>query len=85
MVTGGSLEPQEHWGVKTSLSDEGMGDDGSVTGDVPLGRASAILSPDWKEGNHSFSALQTPSHLFQGGEPLNVHSLWDLLRLLPGH
>lgn len=85
MVAGRSLEPQEHWRVKTSFSDEGMRDEGSITGAVPLGRISVILSPNWKEGNHSFSALQTLSHLFQGGESLSVHSLWDLLRLLPGH
>lgn len=32
MVAGRSLEPQEHWRVKTGLGDEGMGEDGSVTG-----------------------------------------------------
>lgn len=84
-VAGRSLEPQEHWRVETGLGEEGMGEDGSVTRAVPLERAPAILSPNRKEGNHSFSALQTLSHLFQGGAPLSVHSLWDLLRLLPGH
>lgn len=59
--TSGTLEEG-----KASLRDEGMGEDGSVTGALPLGQASAILSPNWKEGKHSFSALKPLSHLFQG-------------------
>jgi hypothetical protein len=56
--TSGTLEEG-----KDSLRDEGMGEDGSVTGALPLGQASAILSPNWKEGKPSFSALKPLSHL----------------------
>lgn len=70
---------------KDSLSDEGMGEDGSVIGALPLGQASAVLSPNWKEGKHSFSALK-PESLIPGTRASRctfVHSLWGLLRLLP--
>lgn len=72
--TSGTLEEG-----KDSLRDEGMGEDGSVTGALPLGQASVILSPNWKEGTESFiPGMRASKCAF-------VPSLWGLLRLLPEH
>lgn len=53
-VAGRGLEPQEHWRVKTGLSDEGMGEDGSVTGAVASGTSLSFCPQTGKRATIPF-------------------------------